>query len=352
MRNAAGRPATSGSPRQEIRALAVLPFAFLNPVAGDETLGIGLADALITRLGQLRRTRGAADFIDRAFRRRDLAPAQAGRELGGGRRDRGKHPARRDTRCASSVQLVSVAERRRDLGREVRCRSRGRAGSSRIPSPSASPPRSRWRWRAASGRPPRAALTAQIPMPTSTTSAAATSSRKRTRDALLRSGGVHGARHRHRSAVRAGARRASDAWIQLGLRAAVSQSLRPREVMPKARAAAEKALALDDSLSEAHATLGQVLFTYEWKRDAGIAELLRAIELNPNNQNAQHWYAMALAGLGRFDEALAQIQRALAIDPAGASSSTPTSASCCIAPVASTRPSPSCGTRWRWNRDS
>ena len=107
----------------------------------------------------------------------------------------------------------------------------------------------------------------------------------------------------------------SEAWIQLGLRAAVSQSLRPREVMPKARAAAEKALALDDSLSEAHATLGQVLFTYEWKRDAGIAEFLRAIDLNPNNQNAQHWYAMALGGLGRFDEALAQIQRALAIDP-------------------------------------
>ncbi len=65
----------------------------------------------------------------------------------------------------------------------------------------------------------------------------------------------------------------SEAWIQLGLRAAVSQSLRPREVMPKARAAAEKALALDDSLSEAHGTLGQVLFTYEWKRDAGIARV-------------------------------------------------------------------------------
>ena len=107
----------------------------------------------------------------------------------------------------------------------------------------------------------------------------------------------------------------SEAWIQLGLRAAVSQSLRPREVMPKARAAAEKALTLDDSLSEAHGTLGQVLFTYEWKRDAGIAEFLRAIDLNPSNQNAQHWYAMALGGLGRFDEALAQIQRALAIDP-------------------------------------
>jgi tetratricopeptide (TPR) repeat protein len=107
----------------------------------------------------------------------------------------------------------------------------------------------------------------------------------------------------------------SEAWIQLGLRAAVSQSLRPREVMPKARTAAEKALELDDSLSEAHATLGQVLFTYEWKREQGLAELIRAIELNPNNQNGQHWYAMALAGLGRFDEALQQIQRALAVDP-------------------------------------
>ena len=86
--------------------------------------------------------------------------------------------------------------------------------------------------------------------------------------------------------------------------------------MPKARAAAaEKALALDDSLSEAHAALGQVLFIYEWKRDQGMRELRRAIELNPNNQNATHWYAMALAGIGRFDEALAQIQRAREIDP-------------------------------------
>ena len=101
----------------------------------------------------------------------------------------------------------------------------------------------------------------------------------------------------------------SEAWIQLGVRGAVSQSMRPREVMPKARAAAEKALAIDDSLSEARATLGQVLLTYEWKREAGLAELVRAIELNPNNQNAQHWFGMALSALGRFDEALAQFER-------------------------------------------
>jgi tetratricopeptide (TPR) repeat protein len=99
------------------------------------------------------------------------------------------------------------------------------------------------------------------------------------------------------------------------LRAAVSQSLRPREVMPKARAAAEKALAIDESLSEAHSSLGQVLFTYEWQRDAGIRALRRSIELNPNNQNGHHWLAMALAGLGHFDDALEQIERARDVDP-------------------------------------
>src|SRR5262245_29391189 len=85
--------------------------------------------------------------------------------------------------------------------------------------------------------------------------------------------------------------------------------------MPKARAAAEKALAMDDSLSEAHASLGHALFVYEWKRDLGLAELERAIQLNPSNQSAHHWHAMCLAGVGRFDDALARIERARAIDP-------------------------------------
>jgi tetratricopeptide (TPR) repeat protein len=58
-----------------------------------------------------------------------------------------------------------------------------------------------------------------------------------------------------------------------------------------------------------------VMFVYEWQRDVGIASLERAIQINPNNQNAQQWYAMALAGVGRIDDALAQIQRAREIDP-------------------------------------
>ena len=93
----------------------------------------------------------------------------------------------------------------------------------------------------------------------------------------------------------------------------LSQSLRPPRV--HAGRARREGAALDESLSEAHATLGQVLFTYEWKREEGLRELRRAIELNPNNQNARHWYAMAHGGLGLFDASLELIERALAIDP-------------------------------------
>jgi Tfp pilus assembly protein PilF len=106
-----------------------------------------------------------------------------------------------------------------------------------------------------------------------------------------------------------------ETWVHLGIRAAVTQSYRPREAMPRARAAVEQALALDDSLSDAHAVLGHVSFVYEWKRELGVAELRRAIELNPSNQNAHHWYGMSLSGLGRFDDALSQLERARAIDP-------------------------------------
>src|SRR5882672_10398655 len=67
--------------RAEMRSLAVLPFAFLNPLAADEGLGVGLADALITRLGQLRRTLVRPTSSIARFATMPLAPAAAGRAL-------------------------------------------------------------------------------------------------------------------------------------------------------------------------------------------------------------------------------------------------------------------------------
>jgi serine/threonine-protein kinase len=88
-----------------------------------------------------------------------------------------------------------------------------------------------------------------------------------------------------------------------------------REYMPKAKEAALKALALDDNLAEAHASLGQITDYYDYDFVTAERELRRAIELNPNYAPAHQWLAEHLSPLKRFDEAIAEIQRALELDP-------------------------------------
>ncbi len=89
----------------------------------------------------------------------------------------------------------------------------------------------------------------------------------------------------------------------------------PRESFPKARAAALKALELDDSLAEAHTSLAFVEDNYDWNFAASEKEYQRAIALNPNYATAHQWYAMHLVAFGRFPEAEAEIQRAVDLDP-------------------------------------
>ncbi len=91
--------------------------------------------------------------------------------------------------------------------------------------------------------------------------------------------------------------------------------LPPREAMPKAEAAAAKALAIDDSLAEAHASLGYIKFTYDWDWAGAEQEFKRAIALNPGYDNAHHWYSHELMALGRTDEATAEARRALELSP-------------------------------------
>jgi TolB-like protein/DNA-binding winged helix-turn-helix (wHTH) protein len=89
----------------------------------------------------------------------------------------------------------------------------------------------------------------------------------------------------------------------------------PRDSFPKARAAAEKAIALDDSLSEAHASLAMVRASYDWDWVGSEQEFKRAIELNPNYATAHQWYGETLASLGRFTEAEREVKRASELDP-------------------------------------
>ena len=91
--------------------------------------------------------------------------------------------------------------------------------------------------------------------------------------------------------------------------------LPPNEAMPKAKAAALKALDLDDSLAEAHASLALIKLSYDWDYPGAEMEFKRAIELDPNYPTAHHWYAHYLVVAGRFDEALNEIQLAHQLDP-------------------------------------
>jgi eukaryotic-like serine/threonine-protein kinase len=87
------------------------------------------------------------------------------------------------------------------------------------------------------------------------------------------------------------------------------------ETFPRAKAAAQKALAIDDQLAEAHTSLAYAIQTYEWDWAAAEKGYRRAIELNPNYATARQWYAELLAAVGRFDEAQQQGDKALSLDP-------------------------------------
>ena len=89
------------------------------------------------------------------------------------------------------------------------------------------------------------------------------------------------------------------------------------EVVPKARAAVDRALQLDDSLSEAHATSGNINQKL-WHWDETEQELKRAITLNPNYPTAHHWYAYYFYVKRQFDDALREIKRAHELDPLSA----------------------------------
>ena len=87
------------------------------------------------------------------------------------------------------------------------------------------------------------------------------------------------------------------------------------EFMQKARVAALKALEIDESSSEAHTALALIVQNHDWDWQRSEKEFRRAIELNPNDATAHHWYAEHLMWLGRFDEAQEESERAHQLDP-------------------------------------
>jgi eukaryotic-like serine/threonine-protein kinase len=90
---------------------------------------------------------------------------------------------------------------------------------------------------------------------------------------------------------------------------------RPTEAMPKAKAAASKALQFDPTLAEAQTQVAHVTAFYEWDVSGARREFHRAIELNPNYAFAHHWYALFLSAVEEHEKALAEEKQAQELDP-------------------------------------
>jgi len=104
----------------------------------------------------------------------------------------------------------------------------------------------------------------------------------------------------------------ADSYALLG--AIEYSALPPHEAMQKAREAALRALAIDDTLAEAHASLAYVRI-YDWNWTEAEKEYRRSIELNPNYATAHHWYGHFLTAMGRQTEAIVELMRARELDP-------------------------------------
>jgi tetratricopeptide (TPR) repeat protein len=102
-----------------------------------------------------------------------------------------------------------------------------------------------------------------------------------------------------------------DAYVQLGY----GSLLHPKDAFPKARAAAQRALELDSTLAEPHATLAYVAMYHDWNWALARQEFERALALNPSYATAHEWYGLFNTAMGKYEEAIAQERRAQELDP-------------------------------------
>lgn len=307
---AAGADAASGGGgggEKPIRALAVLPFQTLDLAGADEHLGLGLADALISRVSGLEAiaVRPTSSVLRHAPAGRD--PFEVGRRLGVDALVLGT-VQRAGDRILLSVQLVTVADeailwaRRFDakltdlftlegaIAEQVRdALTRGSTpGAPHAPAPHTPAPeayraylRGRYCWN------------------------------KRTKEGFFR------AIEYFEAAIAADPRFAlayagiADCRNFLSIYSAVP----PSAGYPKAAIAATQALELDETLAEAHTSLAYAMLNYRWDFTHAEQGFRRALALAPNYVTAHHLYADLLTATSRFDEALVSIARAQALDP-------------------------------------
>lgn len=303
-----GAEASSVQGNVAIRSLAVLPFQNLGAKRGEEYLGLGMADALITRLGNTGKIIVRPTSAIQRYAGQELSPQAAGQEQGVDAVLDGRIQREAD-RVRLTVQLIRVRDgvqlwgesfdkeftnifaledalservaqsiRLKLTGEETR---RFTKRSTEKPEAYEAYVKGRYFWN------------------------------KRTEKDMKKG------MEYFRQAIALDPTFAeayvgiADSYATLGLYAVIP----PKEAFPAAKDATKRALEMDDGLAEAHATMGFINFYYDWNRIDAENEFHRALSDNPNDAMAHSWYGESLAAMGRFPEAVAEAQRALEDDP-------------------------------------
>lgn len=291
-----------------VKTIAVLPFKSLSQDENDEYLGLGMTDALITRLGHVKQLTVRPTSSVRKYATMPTDPVTAGKELNVEAVLEGSIQ-RLDQRLRVTVQLISISDGRHLWSDKFDAESKDiftlqDSISERLAEALALELTGAER---------------ELLVKRYTENSAAYKLylqgryhwNKRTPEGFQKS------REYFTQAIQQDPNYAlayaglADSYNMLGEYTVVE----PGEAFPKARAAAEKALSLDEKLAEAHTSLALVGLYYDWDFPSAEREFQRALELNPGYATAHQWYGELLMVTGRFDESLREMRRALELDP-------------------------------------
>jgi TolB-like protein/Tfp pilus assembly protein PilF len=306
------RPARSGARRKrrrQVDSIAVLPIANASRDEELEYLGDGIAENLINNLSRFPRLRVMARSTMYRYKGREIDPLVVGRELGVRAVLTGRLSVTRD-RCRISTELVDVEDGSQIWNAQV---DRPRADLLALQDEVSSEMTSALELRLTTGDRPRP------PRPVTSNAAAFELYlkgryywNKRSPDALKRAADYFQQAVDSDGSLALGHVGLADTYL---LMASGYTTTFAEGIVNAARAAAMRALELDETLAEGHASLAILKFRFDW--DWGRAELgfRRALELNPGSASTRQRYAMFLGARRRFDEALAEAARARSLDP-------------------------------------
>ena len=306
------RPTTAAAPPTQVRSIAVLPFGVLSSEKGDEYLSLGLADALITSLSQTRQVIVRQTEAVAKYQNTGKDPLEAGREQGVDAVLEGQ-VQRIGDRVRVSARLVRTSDGTslwadhfeekftnifavEDAVAEKVARTTVLAMNGAGEAPTTERLTKRY---TENNEAYEAYLKGRYMW------------NKRTVDSLQKALGYFQQALRLDPNYSLAYVGLADTYTLLSFFTLAA----PSDAFPKAKEAAEKALAIDPTLAEAYTALGQYKAYYEWDWNGAEVEFQKGIALNPNYPLLHHWRSLNLIAMGRMDEARAAMQRALELDP-------------------------------------